>query len=722
MSTRRKGTIEYVMLYPIYFALALVIAGGLHNFGIKNIVMGFFLCYFLVNMMISLITRIVADEKWDIVISFAISVLLTVMYRDKVLTVNIFAAFGVTLLIYILRREKIRRVGWALVTFVLILAWMLVTTNEPRYVGISLIALGLYSITLLLGKNIIFYMAVPVIIAVATLFTPVNKKPCQWTMIKSGINAVGEFFGRMSDEISYFFEGFGISGGGYSGYSETGEISGSVSDYDREEMKFTSTGGTRKTIIYLKGRSYLDLDSSGFTGLESELPDNSWLALYLNALYHGDIDVKEASFFSRIVTSNVEYKYLRTEDTIAPLTPLEVSKNETGKKKKGYKYSVRHIVIDYGSPYYTGLTETAGMPYEDYETIADYTRRIYKIELDSYMSEEQYDQALDEKDMSRYLDTDMATERIKELNYNITKDCENDYEKACRIEEFLRQYTYSKDVDLSDSENYIDDFLFNTQKGYCVHFASSMVLMLRVAGIPAKYSIGYRHNEEKSNIVTGSEAHAWPEAYIEGLGWVPFEPTMTYLDQRDLSWGLGKNYDPEKYAKQFEKKDEASESDASKDESEYHNEMEIPTSDNNNKDTDKAGAKAFKKLVIYIIIMLGALLVIILIILLVRTIRYRMMTTEQKLCEIMKRIYAILDKNGKEKTEEMLEPEVRDEYRALVISYQRVRFRGDEADMEMVASAKKTYRVMRKIKIKKKQKETEKSKNEKVEKSAKKIK
>lgn len=119
------------------------------------------------------------------------------------------------------------------------------------------------------------------------------------------------------------------------------------------------------------------------------------------------------------------------------------------------------------------------------------------------------------------------------------------------METFLRQYAYSVDSVGGYNENsdmnspagmsdISERFLFDTGKGYCVHFTSSMVMLLRLSGIPARAVTGYRYafpfekNDEYK--VSSSCAHAWPEAYIQGVGWIPFEPTSAYYTQSDSTW------------------------------------------------------------------------------------------------------------------------------------------------------------------------------------------
>lgn len=90
---------------------------------------------------------------------------------------------------------------------------------------------------------------------------------------------------------------------------------------------------------------------------------------------------------------------------------------------------------------------------------------------------------------------------------------------------------------VKDGENEIETFLFERKTGYCTHFASAAVMILRTLGVPARlaqgYMIsGYRVNANKKTSVRDSNAHAWVELYIDGTGWVPvdFTPSSTNAD------------------------------------------------------------------------------------------------------------------------------------------------------------------------------------------------
>lgn len=142
------------------------------------------------------------------------------------------------------------------------------------------------------------------------------------------------------------------------------------------------------------------------------------------------------------------------------------------------------------------------------------------------------------------------TERTYELAKMITKDAKTDYDKAKAIEQYLRSnYDYTYETDLPEDGDPVDHFLFVEKEGFCTYNATSMIMLLRMNNIPARFVKGFVVNgseveEELStnneamgemmgmpkvasnlNVVTGWDSHAWVEAYFEGYGWFAFEPT-----------------------------------------------------------------------------------------------------------------------------------------------------------------------------------------------------
>jgi len=110
--------------------------------------------------------------------------------------------------------------------------------------------------------------------------------------------------------------------------------------------------------------------------------------------------------------------------------------------------------------------------------------------------------------------------------------------KAYIVADWLgRNAVYSTQLPvLPWEEDPIEYFLGTSKKGYCTHFASAAVMLLREMKVPARYASGYmierkdfiRGEEGYRAEILGSHAHAWAEVYLNGIGWVPVEVTAGY--------------------------------------------------------------------------------------------------------------------------------------------------------------------------------------------------
>lgn len=121
---------------------------------------------------------------------------------------------------------------------------------------------------------------------------------------------------------------------------------------------------------------------------------------------------------------------------------------------------------------------------------------------------------------------------IRPLTLQIVGSTTNAYDAAVAIQRYLRSFTYDEHVQADSSTNYLYDFLTRTKAGFCQQFAGAMAVMLRTLGIPARVAVGFLPGTPTIGapgtttfLVSGRHAHAWPEAFFQGIGWVPFEPT-----------------------------------------------------------------------------------------------------------------------------------------------------------------------------------------------------
>ncbi|MDD2914945.1 MAG: DUF3488 and transglutaminase-like domain-containing protein [Gallionella sp.] len=97
-------------------------------------------------------------------------------------------------------------------------------------------------------------------------------------------------------------------------------------------------------------------------------------------------------------------------------------------------------------------------------------------------------------------------------------------------------FQYTLEPPLLPGANSIDDFLFTSKKGFCEHYASAFVFLMRAAHIPARVVTGYQGGEfnyiGNYYIVRQSDAHAWAEVWLSGQGWVRVDPTAVIAPAR----------------------------------------------------------------------------------------------------------------------------------------------------------------------------------------------
>jgi transglutaminase-like putative cysteine protease len=132
-------------------------------------------------------------------------------------------------------------------------------------------------------------------------------------------------------------------------------------------------------------------------------------------------------------------------------------------------------------------------------------------------------------------------QEVVELAQTITRGATGPYGRAIKLQDFFRKsgkFTYTLDTNLDDSTNAIVQFL-KERRGFCEQFAATFAAMARAVDVPTRVAVGYQPGTLGADglfHVTNRNAHAWPEVYINGAGWIPFEPTPAF---REPTLGLG---------------------------------------------------------------------------------------------------------------------------------------------------------------------------------------
>ncbi|HZG88324.1 transglutaminase TgpA family protein [Paenibacillus sp.] len=123
--------------------------------------------------------------------------------------------------------------------------------------------------------------------------------------------------------------------------------------------------------------------------------------------------------------------------------------------------------------------------------------------------------------------------RVRELARDIVADApDHPYAKAQAIQAYLwEHYRYTLDTARPpDGADFVDDFLFEQKAGYCNHFSTAMVVLLRAVGVEARWVKGFAPgtpdpSSPNTYVVRQADAHAWVEVRFAKAGWVPFEAT-----------------------------------------------------------------------------------------------------------------------------------------------------------------------------------------------------
>ncbi|WP_201782143.1 transglutaminase-like domain-containing protein, partial [Paenibacillus xylanivorans] len=136
--------------------------------------------------------------------------------------------------------------------------------------------------------------------------------------------------------------------------------------------------------------------------------------------------------------------------------------------------------------------------------------------------------------------------RVQALAKEIIRGSETRYDAVQAVKNYLADHAeYTLDTRMPPrGTDFVDDFLFVTRQGYCNHFSTAMIVLLRAEGIPARWVKGFGPGEADPDvpgqyIVTQGDAHSWVEVYFPGAGWMPFEATpgftMTHGEGQDAA-------------------------------------------------------------------------------------------------------------------------------------------------------------------------------------------
>lgn len=424
------------------------------------------------------------------------------------------------------------------------------------------------------------------ILLISTFKIP--EKPMEWRWVKDAWYAVQDAGRNLSSRILWYFDReddeFAIR---FSGYDEVVSMDGEVRTTRREEMSVKSKQVANK-VLYLAGNYKNTYTGDGWVDSTSSLP-------YEERFTDGYVDVleilyamerAEIEFEDLLRNRHIELNYrdLRTVTLFQPayswqLTPDEIRGEELPYESRyaslqweeeprwNYGYRIRYLDLNLGNELFREFAGEQGLyryktEVEETEEEQDAYQKMIKVwryqlngmDMDLPETRQEMENLLAERAERIKKEYTMLPRALPERVYDLAEEIVavaegSDYEKLLAIEAFLNQYTYTTtpmrpplDENGEPAQvDVVDWFLFESQEGYCTHFAAAAAVLARCVGIPTRYVQGYavdlrgdKMGEEYS--IYGGDAHAWAEAYLEGVGWVPIEATPSYWNGRYQYW------------------------------------------------------------------------------------------------------------------------------------------------------------------------------------------
>ncbi|MCR5649904.1 MAG: transglutaminase domain-containing protein, partial [Lachnospiraceae bacterium] len=393
-----------------------------------------------------------------------------------------------------------------------------------------------------LSQHITFVLPFPVLVLVLLLLFKAPQKPYDWGFVKKAVNTAKAVYQEIL--VHFNMQNGWDSDNALMGFSDEGGLGGRVGNSSYPALSL-ETDRKYEGRIYLSGKTFDSFDGREWTKTdESEIDGRTYdLILTMAALLQYDPD-HFADYIQSFHTT-VGYLGVRTPVMFIPLKMLPPSgdvdlqqKGEdlktAGKKNRFYRvsgYRVNrglssfeeflqdHDDVDRKSFFEAEVKVfNKDRPEYSFEGLSEYESRVFEIYgKDPEVSDK----------MNSYLE-------------EIMDGAESDAGKLSLLEETLSEMKYDTNPgrmpdEVQNSADFLDYMMLDKKAGYCMHYATAFVLLSRALGIPARFVQGYsvKMNGRKCEIKS-SDAHAWPEVYIRGAGWMVYEPTPGFRSV--MSW------------------------------------------------------------------------------------------------------------------------------------------------------------------------------------------
>jgi hypothetical protein len=381
---------------------------------------------------------------------------------------------------------------------------------------------------------------------------PAPETPYSWQWAKNIYGDLREVFLKVTQ--NWFGGGGEEFGMSLSGFSEDGGLGNGFQEDNRELMRLTIER-TLTGDVYLIGKVYDTFDGRKWLQENHEGEKERFIDMLETVYAIKRLDGKYVKDYLNETKMRIHYDFFHTGYVFAPLKSENIRGIEKGlaysfdggdlrlEKQAGYgtEYEIRYYEMNTGHELFDKLLEATQEPDE----------ALWEIVMGDYAKESGEQITLEMMNAHRrkvydyYLDEVVLSAAAEDYLAEITEGAHTNIEKLRAIEKVLNSYTYTRTPgklpdNVTDAGKFLDYFLLESREGYCTYFATAFVLLARAEGIPARYVQGFCApvGEGMETVVYSYMAHSWPEVYVEGVGWIPFEPTPGYGEYRYHPWSV----------------------------------------------------------------------------------------------------------------------------------------------------------------------------------------
>lgn len=374
---------------------------------------------------------------------------------------------------------------------------------------------------------------------------PIRNVPYDWAITKKAINKISDGITILIQSIEDIDSAGNLDSS--VGFSENSKMSGNVGEKPKEVMKLDA-GIYSPSVVYLDGKYFEDFDGKSWSEAEKSYPYmmDTIETCCATAMLQGDIYrdyCKNEEIKITYTGQNTRYVFAPVKTLVSDAhfkdTEVSYSENEIlfdEKKGNTTSYRIKYIYLNRNNETFPVLCENGEKITKeiwDNECLRHGLEGKEEYSFENFLAyrENLYNDTLNPNALSR---DDLSPDVCAFLDEALD-GAQTDYEKLCALERAFSDFEYTtnpgalpKEVDSPTA--FLDYFLLESKRGYCNSFATAFSLLCRAEGIPVRMVHGYCVTECQKGIksIQSTMAHAYPEAYLKGAGWLVFDPTPGY--------------------------------------------------------------------------------------------------------------------------------------------------------------------------------------------------